>query len=528
MIWEICFKGNFGLAVEISARWLFVGLFIGFLSACGGGSDIAPSTPVVNISGVNSDVGWIPSGGAVSDSAPQLSGILSSELKTGERLQIFDGDIPLSPFATVDGLQWKFIPFVPLAEGEHRFSAAVVNDKGFVGARGNVFVINVNLPDIVPTSAIRAASTVIRYTDVNLAEGGFEVIPKDDSRGSCEPPLRVLRDTLEFRCTFYIMGRRTIEIRQGGVLKGAAEITIESNVTEVVWSSPTTGGYGQKSVRNGEAVSLKVIGSGLLLDPQLDVVIESCSNVAEQASASDTERVFSCEVEGVVSNGNLAAAVMSSRDGQALIRWQMPVTIDFPIPPLLTGKLPHTGITGEQCFKAGSDVLVSCRSPEAIALSGEGKQDGMRGANNPLGYSTFGRYGKDECVVDKVTGLMWEGTTGSGFRSVANRYSNVGDGRLDDASSKVAAVNASGLCGFHDWRLPTIAELHNLVDFSLAQPGPVFNHEWFGLSPTSFWASTVFVMDLDMAWTLTYEGVPYANHLKNEKIGAVRLVRSGQ
>lgn len=58
-------------------------------------------------------------------------------------------------------------------------------------------------------------------------------------------------------------------------------------------------------------------------------------------------------------------------------------------------------------------------------------------------------------------------------------YTNYGDGRAGDASAYVAAVNAQGLCGFTNWRLPTVTELQSLVDYGKPYPGPTIDTNWF-------------------------------------------------
>jgi CRP-like cAMP-binding protein len=83
------------------------------------------------------------------------------------------------------------------------------------------------------------------------------------------------------------------------------------------------------------------------------------------------------------------------------------------------------------------------------------------------------------CVRDKVTGLIWEvKTDDGGLRDMHNTYTIYGDGRSGDASELVATVNAAGLCGANDWRLPSRLMLHSLVDYGIdgyvveAQPMP--------------------------------------------------------
>jgi hypothetical protein len=55
----------------------------------------------------------------------------------------------------------------------------------------------------------------------------------------------------------------------------------------------------------------------------------------------------------------------------------------------------------------------------------------------------------------------------------------------------IKQVNSSGLCGFKDWRLPTIEELHGLSFFSGSLGPPYIDQTAFGSTPAArFWTST--------------------------------------
>jgi hypothetical protein len=192
------------------------------------------------------------------------------------------------------------------------------------------------------------------------------------------------------------------------------------------------------------------------------------------------------------------------------------------VEPLYTGNLPDTGITSAQCYGAGSSEWISCTSAAAIALNS--KQDGMIGrdvtapaaANGVLGFSysdvpkpTGGVYAKTECVKDNITGLTWEGKPTSGLRSNNLTYTNYDSttktqksyaaipsyptqSEIDAATNSVGYknyVNSIALCGYTDWRLPTVPEFDGLMN--IAPDASYLDDIWFpNRFDTEQWTST--------------------------------------
>ncbi len=114
-----------------------------------------------------------------------------------------------------------------------------------------------------------------------------------------------------------------------------------------------------------------------------------------------------------------------------------------------------------------------------ICNSGEAAGEGACPANPTLGDGA-NDWG---CTRDNVTDLIWEVKTTSGLHSRDNLYSwynansntNGGDagtqnggtctGSDCDTQSFVQAVNATGLCGSTNWRMPNISELSGIVHY---------------------------------------------------------------
>ena len=152
-------------------------------------------------------------------------------------------------------------------------------------------------------------------------------------------------------------------------------------------------------------------------------------------------------------------------------------------------KLPHTGISIDQCYRAGSNILVSCLSVEAIALNDQ--QDGMRASINPRSYAAVAGFDITECLIDNVTGLMWEGKPSSGPRASSDEYTNFGDSRFGDSSFYLAFVNSIHLCGYSDWRIPSLHELVSIMIFGEFENA--VDSIWFKKPyPVGWWSSTRF------------------------------------
>ena len=77
-----------------------------------------------------------------------------------------------------------------------------------------------------------------------------------------------------------------------------------------------------------------------------------------------------------------------------------------------------------------------------------------------------------DCVTDNLTGLMW----------AKNANLPNGTRTWQGALDYVASMNSgSGLCGYHDWRLPNRKELLSLIDYSQYNPALPLNHPFINV-----------------------------------------------
>ncbi len=185
-------------------------------------------------------------------------------------------------------------------------------------------------------------------------------------------------------------------------------------------------------------------------------------------------------------------------------------------------KLPHTGINSSQCFEAGSNTLVNCNGFLATDFNPE--QDGHRANINPMSYSAVGGRPLSICVRDNVTGLVWEGKDATGTRAGSNTYTNLDNGLASDASGYVVAANTANLCGFNDWRLPSIRELSNIVDHSRGT-APKINTAWFpNTVANNYWSAELESTNNANAWYVDFQ-YGYVYFEARSAVRAVRLVR---
>lgn len=496
----------------------------------------------VVITGAVSDTptqpGSLSDGSSTDDATPTLSGSVNITLAAGQKLQVYDGDTPLSPEANVSGSTWQFTPSTGLLKGAHQLSAAIVGADGRSGQRSPAFALTVTVPglqSVSPSQAVRATPTTLRFSGNAWPSGDLFVVPTDSEVGSCELPSNFSSASFDVACRFNKIGVHPIEIKLAGQTVGRAEVNVISNVSGVTWQSPSTNGFGQEPVRPGDLVTFKVSGTQLLDGSVLFIYFYDfymCPGIKEIGTPTQTERVFSCQVSlsAPISNQRVNVFQASPGDFGSALVWE---DADLPVGMAPKLKVTGSGITAKQCYQAGSDLLVPCDSAEAIALSGPGKQDGMRAISNPMSFSKLSSYDIGECVKDNITGLLWAGNT---FKliSLSESHTNYDStqetqtafgkptqAQIDAPTNSIGQVNHINkdikLCGYSDWRRPTAQELFNLMDYGrISSNSLALDPTWFpnasNTVDAAFWSSSkpegTYLPpngEFEMAWLINFQ-----------------------
>ena len=192
----------------------------------------------------------------------------------------------------------------------------------------------------------------------------------------------------------------------------------------------------------------------------------------------------------------LDEGVTISPDPAVARDYTSPVT--FTVTEAYGGKVTYSvTVKGKACATATATTTPSvsgttpltCTVAPVAPIGSTGYSLVFKACDTGFANNTALYYDKTECVRDNKTGLIWEGKTTSGLRSVDNEYNNLDTTSLlqvpantvpsttatparsptqveidapDNSMGYKNNVNALNLCGFKDWRMPTLVELQTL------------------------------------------------------------------
>jgi hypothetical protein len=294
--------------------------------------------------------------------------------------------------------------------------------------------------------------------------------------------------------------------RLGIILTASALVACFGGEGQPTASVPTTlliGVTPTKAVL-GEATTYTVTGLNLPLTANLSMVGGVCLTPTNRAATGFT---VVCTAGGAVGTQTLTInSDTAANNGWWLGAQTITTTAAATAPLTVINLLVDSGVNAGQCYAAGSDVLVSCISPSAIALND--KQDGMTGRDVTsadgadgqygLSYAVVGSFAKTSCVRDNVTGLMWQAKSTALLKEP-------GDARNLEAKTVETATNAIGLCGYVDWRLPTRSELQSLVNYGSNDLYFSIDVNWFADTKVgAYYSATRYAPNVKNVWLVDF------------------------
>ncbi len=244
----------------------------------------------------------------------------------------------------------------------------------------------------------------------------------------------------------------------------------------------------------------------------------------------------------------------------------LPISMLFGVSVALaaTDKTPLNDTGADWC---GTDkaIKLDCPQPafpsqdaefgrDTLAKAGKLKKSGAGQAGfdftklNGKGTSIPADAKQWRCVLDNVTGLMWEvKATDGGLQDKNHTYTwfsnnpringgtpgaengGVCKGSRCDTEGFIKALNKQGLCGHKGWRLPLMEELRSIVNYGRAFPA--IDTDYFPNTQSKrYWAIEVWAKrdgGRD-AYALDFQGGTGEYALRDNKKVGIRLVRNGR
>lgn len=299
----------------------------------------------------------------------------------------------------------------------------------------------------------------------------------------------------------YLSDQHGLVVESRGVPFTAGAERMVDRLIDLIYAAYTSLGMANGVVVNSVTCDSPIVGvtmsctiAGTALPASTAFTATNCSpyTMAVVPGGSALQRQFACVPQAagvpVVVSYAVPGYFGSLPTVPSLVALAPPV-----MPPnSATHPLNDTGAVTCVGLDPYSPFALPCTGAEAIAANS--RQDGMigrdvtlsAGGDGALGFSfeevptgtgTF--FSRTDCVRDRVTDLVWEGKPSTGTRAANLTYrGTLFAPSADSAEAYVTYVNSVALCGFTDWRLPTIRELQSITHLGAPVGQAVVDGAW--------------------------------------------------
>ena len=396
------------------------------------------------------------------------------------------------------------------ADKDARFSVMVTNSAGSVTS--NEAKLGVSATAVAPAITTQpAAQSVVAGSVANFSVIASGTSPFSyqwkkngtDISGATSIPYTIATTTMADS------GAYSVVVTNSAGMATSKDATLTVTATAVAPAITTQ--PAAQTVTEGESATFSVTASGTApftyqwKKNGTDIEgVTTSSHTTDATAIGDSGAVFtvvvSNSVGSVTSNG--AALTVNAAAVAPAITTQ-PTALDVAPGNTATFTVTATGTTlSYQWKKGGTDIPGATSSSYAISNT-TSANDGVYSVvvTNSAGSVTSSNatltvakyslvangsgstYATTDCVKDNNTGLIWEGKPTTGTRAGNLTYSNydsitglqsaintdVTQDHIDASTNSIGhrnLVNTSALCGYTDWRLPTVVELLGLVDLT--------------------------------------------------------------
>ena len=206
------------------------------------------------------------------------------------------------------------------------------------------------------------------------------------------------------------------------------------------------------------------------------LVVTSVSGPATAIHNQYISVTYNVKNQGTVASGSYSVRLYLSTDNK----------IDPAADRLLDKVKFSNGLAPGESRKATAKVLVPINGLSGNYYYGAVVASSKKASAKQVSLVRYSLADDNDTVKDHQTGLTWQQT-------------DDGETRIWDAANQYCAELALG--GYEDWRLPSIDEVHTIIDYSRYGPTiePVFESR-----SSIYWSSTTYVDNPDDAWNVNF------------------------